>query len=425
MANKGPQTRGPHGSTCGESPGAGALSSIVSTSSTAPGPARPSRAGPAGVRRGLLGVSLVVVVGCADAPAGTGEGASTGMTTAGSETSASSSSGVDTTGGTSPTSGASTGGSGTGGDPTTTGVITDGTSPGETDSTGDGTTEGTSDGTTTGELLEECPAVADGVLAATVEDAEIDEASGMVASRGQAGVLWVHNDSGDSARVFAMDIAGKTLGVFNLAGVEATDWEDLSLGAGPMPGPGTQPWLYIGDIGDNSEKRPSISVVRIPEPDAAEAEGGEVTVEDAEILTLTYPDGAHNAETLLVDPDDGELVIVTKGDTTGVYHLPGPIVKGGAYELASVPEAKIPLTVTTGGDISPLGDFVIVRTYIEARLWLRPPGTGLAEAFAGEPCVVPLNLEVQGETLAIAGDGGGYYTLSEKVGQPLWWFAWE
>ena len=245
----------------------------------------------------------------------------------------------------------------------------------------------------------------------------------MVASREQPGVLWVHNDSGDSARIFAIDTSGETLGVFNVAGVEATDWEDMSLGAGPKPGPGSQPWLYIGDIGDNAEKRDSISVVRIPEPDAAEAEGGQVEVSDAQVLELTYPDGAHNAETLLVDPDDGELVIVTKGDSTGVYHLPGPIAEEGAYELIKVPEAKIPLTVTTGGDISPLGDFVIVRTYIEARLWLRPPGTGLAQAFAGEPCVVPLNLEIQGETLAIAGDGGGYYTLSENVSQPLWWFA--
>lgn len=426
MSNKGPQPP--------ERRGAGranpsARSSIVPSISLARRPERSLSAGRAGVCRGLLGVSLIVF-GCGEDPAGTGTATSTG--TAG----ASSSSGVDTTAATGPTSAAtdgsatqgSTSGSTSGptsGDPTgestMTGVTTEGTTTGTTGTT----SEGTSEGTTTGGLLEECPAVANGVLAATVDDPEIDEASGMVASRGQPGVLWVHNDSGDSARVFAIDTGGKTLGVFNLAGVEATDWEDMSLGAGPKPGPGTEPWLYIGDIGDNAEQRPSISVVRIPEPDAAAAEGGEVTVDDAEILTLTYPDGAHNAETLLVDPDDGELVIVTKGDTTGVYHLPGPIAKAGSYELVKVPEAKVPLTVTTGGDVSPLGDFVIVRTYIEARLWLRPPGTGLAQAFTGAPCVVPLNIELQGETLAIAGDGDGYYTLSENVSQPLWWFAWE
>ncbi len=438
MSNKGPQTPELRGAGRGERrANHSARSSGTLSTSQAAGSVRSPRARRAALCRGLLGASLTVF-GCGEGPAGTGTASSTGMTTG-----ASSSSGP-TSAATGPTSaatdGAATEGSASGptggptsgptsGDPTgestMTGVTTEGTSTGTSTGTTGATSEGTSEGTTAGGLLEECPAVANGALAATVDDPEIDEASGMVASRGQPGVLWVHNDSGDSARVFAIDTAGKTLGVFNLAGVEATDWEDLSLGAGPKPGPGTDPWLYIGDIGDNAEKRPSISVVRIPEPDAAAAEGGEVTVDDAELLTLTYPDGAHNAETLLVDPDDGELVIVTKGDTTGVYHLPGPIAKAGSYELIKVPEAAIPLTVTTGGDISPLGDFVIVRTYIEARLWLRPPGTGLAQAFAGEPCVVPLNLELQGETLAIAGDGEGYYTLSENVSQPLWWFAWE
>jgi hypothetical protein len=245
----------------------------------------------------------------------------------------------------------------------------------------------------------------------------------MVASRSQPGVLWVHNDSGDDPRFFAIDGAGATLGTFNVKGGKATDWEDMAIGPGGDPNDGTT-WLYLGDIGDNAEKRDSIAIYRVPEPVAADAKGGEVDVDGVEAITLTYPDGAHNAETLLVDPDDGELVIVTKGDDTRVFHLPGPIA-AGTYELAEFKPTNLPLTVTTGGDVSPLGDFVIVRTYIDAKLWIRAPGTGLAEAFAGEPCSVPLSLELQGETLAIADDGGGYYTLSENVSQPLWWFARE
>lgn len=37
-----------------------------------------------------------------------------------------------------------------------------------------------------------------------VECNDIKEASGIVASRVNPGVLWVHNDSGDKARTFAM-----------------------------------------------------------------------------------------------------------------------------------------------------------------------------------------------------------------------------
>ncbi|MCA9663921.1 MAG: hypothetical protein KC486_36685, partial [Myxococcales bacterium] len=207
----------------------------------------------------------------------------------------------------------------------------------------------------------------------------------------------------------------------NVKGGQAVDWEDMAIGPGSDPDDGSS-WLYFGDIGDNAEKRDSIAIYRVPEPVAADAKGGEVDVDGVEAITLTYPDGAHNAETLLVDPDDGELVIVTKGDVTQVFHLAGPIA-AGAYELVEFKPINLPLTITTGGDVSPLGDFVIVRTYIDAKLWIRAPGTGLAEAFAGEPCSVPLSLELQGETLAIADDGGGYYTLSENVSQPLWWFA--
>lgn len=261
----------------------------------------------------------------------------------------------------------------------------------------------------------------DGQELAKIKNPAINEASGMVASREQADVLWVHNDSGDGARVYAMTTAGETIGSFVLDGVLALDWEDMAIGPGPMPGKDGW-WLYMGDIGDNAKLRPWVSIYRIPEPNAADAMGGELTVKGVETFNLIYPDGPHDAETLLVDPVTGELVIVIKGDKSGVYRLEGPLTEGGTFMLEEVKPVNVPLVITTAGDVSPLGDFVIVRTYIDAMLWLRPPGTSLSDAFKGEPCEVPVKLEIQGETVAIAGDASGYYTLSEKEAQPLWWY---
>src|SRR5205085_11138386 len=45
----------------------------------------------------------------------------------------------------------------------------------------------------------------------TLADPALVEASGVVESRARSGVLWVHNDSGDTARVFAITKAGATV----------------------------------------------------------------------------------------------------------------------------------------------------------------------------------------------------------------------
>jgi hypothetical protein len=56
-----------------------------------------------------------------------------------------------------------------------------------------------------------------GRLAGVVQNDQIREASGIVASRQNPGVLWVHNDSGDSARVFAINEKGEFLARASLA----------------------------------------------------------------------------------------------------------------------------------------------------------------------------------------------------------------
>src|ERR1051325_6127651 len=88
---------------------------------------------------------------------------------------------------------------------------------------------------------------------------QIIEASGLAASRKNTDVLWTHNDSGDTARIFAISTKAKLLGIYNLkaSNVEAIDWEDIAIGPAPTPG---EYYIYIGDIGDNGDKRPGIQV---------------------------------------------------------------------------------------------------------------------------------------------------------------------
>ena len=98
-----------------------------------------------------------------------------------------------------------------------------------------------------------------GSIAAT----SLAEVSGIVDSRANANTFWVHNDSGDSARFYAINHQGTMLGTFPLAGATAFDWEDIAMS--PKPGGGN--YLYLGDIGDNAIRFARLSpIYRTDEP---------------------------------------------------------------------------------------------------------------------------------------------------------------
>jgi hypothetical protein len=78
-------------------------------------------------------------------------------------------------------------------------------------------------------------------------------------------VLWANNDSGDSARVFAVGSDGADLGTVTVSGATATDWEDLALGPAPAGRPPATS-ATLGGAGTSGNARPSVTVYRFPEP---------------------------------------------------------------------------------------------------------------------------------------------------------------
>ncbi len=206
------------------------------------------------------------------------------------------------------------------------------------------------------------------------------------------------------------------MGTIDISGAQAVDWEDI---ARAPPGRGSD--LYLGDIGDNAKQRASVQVYRVAEPDSASAPAA------AEALDLTYPGGqAWNAETLLVDPLSGDLYIVTKEllGSSPVFRAAAPLPFGGSVELAQVATIDFAKfgggTLATGGDVSPDGSLVIVRTYGTAFAWRRPKGAPLEAAFATEACPLPLAKEPQGEAIGFADDGSSYFTVSEGASPTLY-----
>jgi hypothetical protein len=277
--------------------------------------------------------------------------------------------------------------------------------------------------------LPACPTYAKGVNGGNIKNSLLTEASGVVASRKTPGLLWIHNDSGDSARVFAVGQDGKNLGIYSFQGASATDWEDIAIGPGATLG---ESYLYVGDIGDNAMERSNIRIYRVAEP-MVNLGGGpqDVTLDNVERFTLAYPDGPHNAETLLVDPLTGDVYIVAKASSgvSPIFRAAAPLSSAGTITMEAVGSRTFgaaPLNgdpLTTGGDIAALGNLIAVRTYASAYLWRRPSGMSVAQAFQGEPCVIPIESEQQGEAIGFAADGSGYFTTSEFADQPIYFYA--
>jgi hypothetical protein len=268
-----------------------------------------------------------------------------------------------------------------------------------------------------------CDGVLQGSVAGQVETSALDETSGAAASRANAGVLWAHNDSGDTARVFAMTTSGHHLAWFQLAGASAVDWEDMAIGPGPQNG---QSYLYLADIGDNAQARASVVVYRVPEPtiDVQHPPADGQTLTNVTALTLQYPDGAHDAEALAVDPANGDLVIVTKeiSGQAGVYVRPASAATSSTLDRKDRISLG-PGTVVTGADASPDGTAVAVRTYGSVLVFPRPPSTPLDEAFRSGWCAGASTAEILGEAIAITPDGRGYVTISEGTHPPINRFA--
>lgn len=254
----------------------------------------------------------------------------------------------------------------------------------------------------------------------TVQTKEIKEASGIVASRMNRGVLWVHNDSGNSAKVYALNTEGRLLGAYRLKGIRCRDWEDIAIGPGPDP---QRSYLYIGEIGDNDARYPSITIYRVPEPavDPNRA-ASETQIGPAEAIELTYPDGPKDAETLLVDPLSGDIYVITKRELLSrVYRAAHPQSTAGPTVMKLV--ATLPWGFAVGGDVSPDGQWVIVRGPFSASLWRRPEGQELWRAFAAEGLKLQLMRERQGEGICFDGDGRGYFTIGEQTRPPIYYFA--
>ena len=236
-----------------------------------------------------------------------------------------------------------------------------------------------------------------------IVDPELDEISGIAASRLHDGVLWAIEDSLNPADLVAIGADGATLATIEVGAVNF-DWEDLAAGLGPDGAP----WLYIADIGDNFGVRSRVSVLALPEPELAD---GSVTPTE---LRLDIEGGPVDAEALVVTGHGYWLIAkVADGSAAPIY-----LAEPGSERLARVGSLDAGGQAVTAADVTPDGSALVVRTY--QRVLVYPIVDGdLRTAGAVGACEAPAIDEPQGESLAVTADSTAIVTVSEGAGAVL------
>lgn len=158
----------------------------------------------------------------------------------------------------------------------------------------------------------------------------IKESSGLVQSRTWPNVFWTHNDSGDTARIFAVSETGAVIrpkwmkdseySGIELLGAHNIDWEDIAIDS--------QGHLYIGEFGNNKNARRDLGIYILREPNPFDRTAMRVL----SWIPFEYPDQKqyppspenrnYDAEALFFA--NGHLYVLTKhrGNTkTKLYRL--------------------------------------------------------------------------------------------------------
>jgi len=238
-------------------------------------------------------------------------------------------------------------------------------------------------------------------------DTRLTEISGMAPSALHQGVMWVHNDSGDDARLYALQLDDCSIvGELTLRGVSARDFEGLAAGVDPKG----RSVLWVGDIGDNRDSWSDVSIYRVREPKKLGNTSAQV-----KRYRFTYEDRPHNAETILADPNSQQIWIVTKQLVSGsIYALPKNMKESGINIAKRIGPAT---GLITDGAMKADGSGFVLRDYFDAQFFTGRPAGELVQE-------VELPAQPQGEAIAWLPGENAVVIASEgdnrliRVGEP-------
>lgn len=272
-------------------------------------------------------------------------------------------------------------------------------------------------------------------LEALILDRDLDEISGLAASRRTPDIYWVHNDAPRPATLVALDGKGRRRGSLRIDGVRAVDWEDIAAYA--LDG---KAWLLVADSGDNGVVRKDYELIAIEEP-ALAGDGREQVVKPTWRLRFRYADGARDVEAMTVDLAAREVLLLGKrAPDPLLYTLPlGPGDGGIAIArrrlaLTSIPaptaaerSVRFPAARLGGSptamDIDASGRHALVMTYRDLWFYARGENETWMQAFTHPPLRLPLPPLAQAEAAGFEYPGTAVRVSGERLPAP--WVRFE
>jgi hypothetical protein len=241
---------------------------------------------------------------------------------------------------------------------------------------------------------------ADATVTGHLRRADLVESSGAAMSATQPGLIFTINDSGNRPLLYATDSTGADRGAWRVTGATDLDWESIAVGPCGTSGDagvaaaGPPRCVFVGDTGDNAERRATRTIYRVPEPTAAAA-GSTGATPKAERLTYVYDGGPRDVEAMTVGPT-GEISFYTKRPLENpagrlrpslVFRLPASAWRTGSIATpavaalsdslsAIVPGAGPGASLVTDAALSASRRRLAVRTYTTVYVYASDPATG-------------------------------------------------
>jgi hypothetical protein len=238
-----------------------------------------------------------------------------------------------------------------------------------------------------------------------------DELSGLVCGYKNEELIYMVEDKGNANKIFVFNRSGILQTKLVVQGLENIDWEDLAIGPGPVSG---ESYIYVADIGDNDANRNSARIIRFIEPDLSTISSNSIVINNYDIINFQYAGGAKDAETLMLNPFNKDLIIMTKVElVTRVYQLKYPYSSNmnKAEFVGLLPTQKL-----VAGDISSDGQRIVVKNKNTVYYWETQSNDIYKTIFHNAPKKVSYIPEPRGESIGFSKDGKSYFTITETKG---------
>ena len=264
--------------------------------------------------------------------------------------------------------------------------------------------------------------------AGLMTDSALDEVSGLAVSRAHPGTLWVENDSGNPAAIYAVRTGGALQATLKIEGAPNIDWEDIA-----AYDEGGHHYLLLSDTGDNGGIRKTLALYAIEEPAVLR----NATVRPVWSIQFRWPDGPRDCEALAVDVRRGEILLVTKKRVPPqIFRLPLHPANSGlqtaeligtvagipqptAEDLEDSPRYGRYFAQITAADISADGRLIALMDYRRVYLYRRRDDESWAQTLTRVPQRLSFGWLPQAEAMGFTPSGNALYVSGEHLPAPI------